>query len=172
MGVDDGNALLSSPKKNWQATVPVTGSDIASNPNLEPWQLLRQIQLPPRQANDNYELSEAGDDSDVDDDVLAAARSKKHIPKWCDTYMETLRKQADVDPDTVFGSRVPQCFLDDILTDTHYRAVGRSRPKRARGSSCNWSRDRLTKHEVTAYKRKLGQSKTWLVDRENMPPAS
>merc|ERR1719436_895879 len=107
---DDGNASLSSPKKNWQAAVPVTGNEIAPNPKLEPWQLLRQIQLPPAPPGDNYELSDPGDDSDVDDDVLAAARSKKHIPKWCETYLETLRKQADWDPDTIFGSRVPQVF--------------------------------------------------------------
>lgn len=138
----------------------------------EDWQILRQIPLPDIRPEDNYELSEHGENSDPDDAEEAARRAKKKVPRWCDFYLDFLQKQADTDPDTVFGSRVPECRMQDIFTDELYTKVGKKRPKRNRGSSQDWRRDRLAKGEIKCYKRKMGQTKGWMANMENMPPAN
>lgn len=135
--------------------------------SLESWQILRQRPLPPPRSEDNYELSDQdADDSDMDEAREAARRAEKPIPRWCDDYLETLRRQGDMDPDTVFGGRVPQCSLDLVFPDELYKKIGKSRPKRARGSSGDWRRDRLTPQEIVHYKRKMGQTKGWMADAE------
>eukprot|EP00971_Amphidinium_carterae_P149932 2972383-Amphidinium_carterae.1 len=52
-------------------------------------------------------------------------RSKKFVPAWCKNYLEELQRQADVDPDSIFGNRVPQCCLEDIFTDATYKQACR-----------------------------------------------
>jgi hypothetical protein len=135
---------------------------------LEPWQLLRQLPLPPPQMEENYELSEQGD-SDVDEAVETQRRAAKAVPRWCGNYLELLQKQSELDPDTVFGTKVPMCDLNDIFPDELYEKVNRARPNRARGSSGNWRKDALTRCEISAYKSKLGQTKTWMGDLQNLP---
>lgn len=135
---------------------------------LEAWQLLRQFPLPPPQLEENYELSEQGD-SDVDEAVEAQRRAAKAVPRWCGHYLELLQKQSELDPDTVFGTKVPLCDLNDIFPDKLYDKVNRARPNRSRGSSGNWRKDALTRCEIGAYKNKLGQTKTWIGDVQNLP---
>jgi len=120
---------------------------------------LRQKVLPPKKLDDNYEISEPEDsDGDQDDD---ARRTQKHVPKWCATFLADMQSQADIDPDTIFG-RVPHCNMDEIFTDDLYsQAVGKNRPKRARGSSGDWKRDRLTRTEIQDYKSRMGHRRVW-----------
>ncbi|CAE8727723.1 unnamed protein product, partial [Polarella glacialis] len=106
----------------------------------DPAQIVRQMELEPKDPEDNYELSDCGGDSDQEDAAGERERQRgsKHVPKWCGEYLQVLSTQADVDPDTIFGSRVPQCIQEDIFTDDMYESVGKKRPKRARGSSGDW----------------------------------
>mmetsp|Transcript_68561 Transcript_68561/g.146683 ORF Transcript_68561/g.146683 Transcript_68561/m.146683 type:complete len:620 (-) Transcript_68561:94-1953(-) len=160
--------------------------DVCSSPRAKPsrsatspqdsWRLLRKMKLDSPRQEDNYEISEPEEEegSDADDNERAKRRAKKNVPRWCKDYMEALSKQADVDPDTILGCRVPGCDLVNIFPDRLYEQVGKSRPKRVNGSSQDWRRDRLTKHEIFKYKEKMGQTKVWTVDvedAENVAPA-
>ncbi|CAE8615346.1 unnamed protein product [Polarella glacialis] len=167
--------LLFSPRK-----LPLSPTKGFGNPQkgcrsptkgLEQWQVLRNLPLSPANPEDNYELSDQ-DCSEGDEAAEAQRRSKKHVPRWCENYLEVLQKQAGMDPDTIFGGRVPFAELNEIFTDDLYASVGKSRPKRARGSSGNWAKDPLRFDECSAYKRKLGQTKGWMADLENMPLAN
>lgn len=122
---------------------------------------VRQIELPPKVAEDNYELSEAGDS---EEEPVDRERASKFVPLWCESVKDVLQlliRQENVDPDTIFTSRVPRCTLEDIFTDEMYHQVGRNRPKRTRGSSGDWRKDRLTRHEVLQYKSRMGQIRAW-----------
>jgi len=129
-----------------------------SPPPDEPWMQLRRKALPTKSPEDNYELSDGGGDSEAEE---PRERGRKFVPAWCKTYLEDLQKQVDVDPDSIFGNRVPQCCLEDIFTDAIYKQAGKSRPRRRRGSSGNWSRDPLTYKEVTSYKERIGHHRGW-----------
>jgi hypothetical protein len=120
---------------------------------------LRSAALPEKTPEDNYEISDG--DSPADDEDRVRNREKKAVPGWCGDYLKQLEAQADLDPDSIFGCRVPRCILEEIFLDAHYEKVNKSKPKRNRGSSADWRRDKLTRHEIGAYKCKLGQLKTW-----------
>lgn len=124
----------------------------------EPWLELRRVRLPPRDPLESYEISDKGEDSEVEE----PDRSHKHVPAWSLNYLSLIEKQADTDPDTIFGSRVPQCDLEAIFKDEHYAWCGKDRPRRRRGSSGEWRRDRLKQQEVCEYKRKMGHVKRGL----------
>jgi hypothetical protein len=128
-------------------------------PRVEDCMTLRRIALSEKLAEDNYEISEHG--ASDDEDAQARDRGRKHVPKWCENYLETLNKQSDVDPDTIFGSKVPKCALEDIFDDAMYRQVGKNRPKRVRGSSGDWRKDKLTRNEIQSYKTRMGHARTW-----------
>lgn len=84
------------------------------------------------------------------------------MPRWCDGYLEQLPEQASIDPDTIFGKRVPECCLEKVFPEALYRLVRRSLPqKRKRGSSGNWRKDRLSKTEIGEYKRRMGLKRGW-----------
>lgn len=138
--------------------------------SFQAWQVLRQIKLPPPDPADNYEISDQAD-SDADENLLAERRSRKPKPRWCSDYTELLKKQADLDPDTIFGPMMPRCDLEEIFPDSMYQDVAKSRPTRRRGSSGNWRKDPLHRSEISAYKRKLGQNRAW-VDLDSLPPGS
>jgi len=129
---------------------------------------LRQIVLPEKRPEDNYEISEHGGDSDAEEGQ-PKDRSGKHVPKWCANYLETLSRQSDVDPDTIFGNKVPACVLEDIFNTEMYRQAGKNRPKRTRGSSGDWRKDRLTRTEISSYKSRMGHTRVWS-SKENAPP--
>lgn len=137
----------------------------------EPAMRLRLMDLPPKRSEDNYDLSEC-DYSDGEAEPKSRDRSAKHVPKWCSNYLQELSKQADVDPDTIFTDRVPRCVLDDVFPDKLYKQVGKNRPKRQRGSSGDWRRDRLTHNEVGQYKTRMGQIRSWDVVRTASPSAN
>jgi len=150
-------------------------------PPPRPEVLLRRIKLPPPRPEDNYEISDreevASDDGEAPPSQEEIDRSAKAVPRWCETYLEDLAKQEDVDPDTIFGARVPVCNLEIVFPDELCRAVGRDEPvKRKRGSSGEWKdEDRLGKQEVCDYKRRMGQRRAWDVAAEipaNSPAAS
>lgn len=126
---------------------------------------LRRIALPARRAEDNYEISEHGSDSEADDKADEPDRRSKHVPKWCGSYLQDLQGQSDIDPDSIFGSKVPRCVLEDIFSDELYQQAGKNRPKRHRGSSGDWRKDRLGRHEVRNYKERMGQVRNWDFDK-------
>eukprot|EP00416_Gambierdiscus_australes_P017224 CAMPEP_0171073274 /NCGR_PEP_ID=MMETSP0766_2-20121228/11400_1 /TAXON_ID=439317 /ORGANISM="Gambierdiscus australes, Strain CAWD 149" /LENGTH=548 /DNA_ID=CAMNT_0011529947 /DNA_START=1 /DNA_END=1647 /DNA_ORIENTATION=- len=162
-----GRLPQSSPR-GARPPVPSFGAAPLAPPPLarcepEPWLTLRDIKLPPRKPEDNYEISDKGEDSDAEE----PDRSEKHVPRWSNQYLELIEKQAGTDPDTIFGTRVPRCQLEIIFSDALYARCNKERPKRKRGSSGEWKQDRLSKVEVHEYKRKMGHSKRWTVNAEN-----
>ena len=69
---------------------------------------------------------------------------------------------------------MPKCDLEDVFKDSDYlrhrfQGLGvpscvrcqAQRPPRRRGSSGEWRHDRLSREEVSDYKRKTGQVKRW-----------
>lgn len=127
----------------------------------EAWQLLRQMPLmTPKRAEDNYEISDK-EDSDDGGELGEPDRSQKQEPAWCAGYLEALAAQSDVDPDTIFGCRLPRCDLEAIFTDSLYARCSRERPKRKRGSSGEWKKDRLKQDEIRMYKKKMGHTTSW-----------
>lgn len=120
--------------------------------------------MPEKRPEDNYEISDKGEDSETEE----PDRSHKHVPRWSSQYLELIEKQAGTDPDTIFGSRVPKCDLSTIFSDELYARCNKERPQRKRGSSGEWKQDRLSKLEVTDYKRKMGHSKKWTINAENI----
>ncbi|CAK9082927.1 INCENP_ARK-bind domain-containing protein [Durusdinium trenchii] len=125
-------------------------------PEPEPWLVLREMQLPPKKAEENYEISDKGSDSEVEDE-----RGHKLVPEWSLKYLELLQAQSDIDADTIFGTRVPTCDLEEVFKDSDYMKFQAERPPRRRGSSGEWRHDRLSREEISAYKRKTGQLKRW-----------
>lgn len=118
--------------------------------------VLQRMPVSDPRPEDNYELSEHGGDSDAEE---KRDRTHKKVPKWCDQYLTELDKQADIDPDTIFGPRVPRCNLEEIFTDAHYKQAGKTRPNRKRGSSADWMKDGLAPRDIRIYKQKMGQER-------------
>lgn len=114
---------------------------------------------------DNYAISEKGEDSDAEE----PDRSHKYVPAWSLQFLATMDRQVDTDPDTIFGSKVPTCDIDEIFRDADYARCHKDRPRRKRGSSGEWRRDRLSRQEVCEYKRKMGHVKRWAVRKEGGP---
>ncbi|CAE8714558.1 unnamed protein product [Polarella glacialis] len=123
----------------------------------EPWQLVRAMKLPPPNPEDSYELSDKGDDSEADE----PDRTQKYQPAWSSNYLQVIEAQSDIDPDTIFGTSVPQCDLAVIFRDADYLKFQQERPKRKRGSSGEWHADRLSRQEVGDYKKKMGHKRRW-----------
>lgn len=160
LGCTVGGALVvadQTPLKKPRPLVP------AFRELVEPAVLLRQEVLPPPRPEDNYEISEPGDASEDEQGAMSQERdrSQKHVPAWCATYLQDLARQASIDPDSIFGSRVPVCDLESIFPDPLYVTVGQEAPKRKRGSSGDWEQDKLTRAEVREYKRRMGQTGNW-----------
>merc|ERR1719174_780512 len=112
--------------------------------------------LGPKNAEDNYEISDKGENSDEEDEP---DRSQKHVPKWCESYLDQLAEQMSWDPDSIFGSTVPPCDQAVVFPTELYTRLKKQRPQRQRGSSQDWRRDRLRSKDVKEYKRKMGQTK-------------
>lgn len=150
------DSVKKPPKKTARPPVPM----FSSPREEQPWFLLRQAcPLSPKRDEENYEISEKDENSDAE--CEEPDRSHKHVPKWCSTYLETLATQSSIDPDGIFGSKVPRCDLDTIFSNESYKKYKRERPQRRRGSSGEWKKDRLRPNEIRDYKRKMGQTKAW-----------
>lgn len=146
------------PRENLPAVPIFTGAPDTTHPV----HLLKQIALGPKNPADNYELSEYDGDSDAEDTTeKEKQRARKRLPAWSENYLDLLQKQADLEPSSIFGEGAPKCSMDEIFPISLYRQVGKTRPKRQRGSSQDWSRDRLTHTEVHDYRRKMGQQRKW-----------
>lgn len=117
--------------------------------------------LPEKAPEDNYEISDKEDTDDEDEENQESRRANKVVPSWCADYQQKLAAQEGVDPDSIFSSRVPFCDLDAIFTDALYQQYGKKAPKRKRGSSCQWHKDRLSATEIARYRAKMGQQKRW-----------
>ncbi|CAK9051433.1 INCENP_ARK-bind domain-containing protein [Durusdinium trenchii] len=121
----------------------------------------------PKRAEENYDLSDL--EEDEDGNRIEPDRLRKHIPARCSNYTQVAASQADIDPDSIFGSRMPLCDLDAIFPDSFYRSLHPNQPRqRRRGSSCHWIRDALTPHEIHAYAVKMGQSRSWSTVRASI----
>jgi len=131
---------------------------------LEPWMILRQQALGDPNKEDNYEISEKGDDSEAESPEQD--RKNKHVPAWCKDWITLLKSQANLDPDSIFGTKVPRCELENIFTDADYALRNKKRPRRKRGSSGEWKKDRLTQIEIDEYKRKMGQTKIFQINKK------
>lgn len=161
----EGPASTTTTPKGVRPPVPLFCQTPTPSPlQPDPCLTLRGIRLTEKLAEDNYEISEHGGDSDGEESQ-SKDRSHKHVPKWCESYLEELQRQSDVDPDTIFGNKVPQCVLEDIFTNDLYRQVGKNRPKRARGSSGDWRKDKLAQCEVDHYKNRMGHKRSWSRER-------
>jgi len=160
--------LPQSSPRNTRPPVPAFSASASqtaarSRKESEPWLKLREIKLPPPKPEDNYELSDKEEESDAEE----PDRSHKPVPMWSAKYLELIEKQADIDPDTIFGRRVPKCDLLAVFSDDLYKGCNKERPKRKRGSSGEWRQDRLTTQEVGEYKKKMGHAKSWMTNEEN-----
>jgi hypothetical protein len=150
-----------STQQRVRPAVPLFSEEPPPTPQrLEPCMVLRLMSISDKLPEDNYEISEHGGDSDAED-CQARDRSGKHVPKWCENYLDALSRQTDIDPDTIFGPRVPRCVLDDIFTDAMYKQANKNRPKRARGSSGDWRKDQLARKEISDYKSRMGHARSW-----------
>eukprot|EP00927_Polykrikos_kofoidii_P060478 TRINITY_DN55444_c0_g1_i1.p1 TRINITY_DN55444_c0_g1~~TRINITY_DN55444_c0_g1_i1.p1 ORF type:complete len:622 (-),score=76.67 TRINITY_DN55444_c0_g1_i1:189-2054(-) len=161
-GCSGGDGCNANPVKETVVKKPPRPAVPSFQAPLDPWIELRRQGLPPWRQEDNYEISEPGDLSE--DEVAMsreADRSKKHVPAWCGNFLETLKNQASIDPDTIFGNRVPVCNLEIVFPDPLYDRFGQDAPKRRRGSSGDWGHDKLTHTEVRDYKQKMGQTNSW-----------
>ena len=127
--------------------VPGRRSCIVAKPKMLP--------LGPKQLDEQYDITDK--DTDSESELSPNSRAKKHIPSWCINWRQKAIAQIAVDPESIFGVTVPKCDLDVIFTEKNYRCMGLSRPKRVRGSSGNWTFDKLTQEEVDRYRAKLGQ---------------
>ena len=127
--------------------VPGRRSCIVAKPKMLP--------LGPKFSEDQYEVTDK--DTDSENEPSPNTRSKKHIPAWCTNWRQKAIAQIAVDPESIFGVTVPKCDLEVIFAEKNYRGMGLSRPKRVRGSSGNWTFDKLTQEEVDRYRAKLGQ---------------
>lgn len=137
---------------------PLVPAFVDAPPVMEPWQKLRQTPLSPKREEDNYEISDKDENSDEE---MEPDRSHKHVPSWCTNYLQLLAAQRSIDPDSIFGSKVPSCDLNTIFSNETYIRFGRTRPMRKRGSSANWKKDKLRREEISEYKQKMGQSASW-----------
>lgn len=155
-------------KKKPAPAVPAFSQTANSgNSDLEAFQTIRRIKLPPKRAQDNYDISDREEDSEAEE----PDRSKKRVPTWSKDYLQLLQRQMDTDPDSVFSNNVPHVNLDLIFRDQDYLQRKQERPKRRRGSSGEWKQDRLGKQEVAEYKRKMGQIRRWSRQHQGQPAA-
>ncbi|CAE7738483.1 unnamed protein product [Symbiodinium sp. CCMP2592] len=141
------------------------------------WRQIRAQPLPPRDPEENYEMSSQGEFMDMEEEErelhLEHLRAAKRSPRWCENYKEVVRSQADWNPDDVFGVRAPEVNLDQILPDKLYLAQKLHRSyKKRRGSSGKWEKDRCKEDDVTQYRSKMGHSKAWLLDVEALSAAA
>jgi hypothetical protein len=114
-----------------------------------------KVPLGPKHVDDQYDVTDK--DTDSENELSPNTRAKKKIPGWCTNWRQKTIAQVAVDPESIFGISMPKCDLDVIFTDRNYRKMGLQRPKRARGSSGNWTFDKLSQDEIDKYRAKLGQ---------------
>ena len=113
--------------------------------------------MDPPLPEDQYEMTE-WEDSDVeeDEDMKERKRMSKRIPTWCIGWIETAKTQTTIDPDTVFGMRLPRCDLEVLFGQTNNAYMKARRGKR--GSSGEWGMDEITRRELEEYRAIMGHT--------------
>jgi hypothetical protein len=112
----------------------------------------KKVLLPPQFPSESYEMTDS-EDEDSDDDSYERQKKKPH-PEWTKPanlaailHYQYTSGDPKVDPDNVFGDFAAQsCDLAEMF------GVNKERYKR-RGSSGNWTKDRLTEREKMEFKR-------------------
>eukprot|EP00435_Cladocopium_sp_Y103_P041506 s2243_g11.t1 len=66
-----------------------------------------------KREEDNYEISDM--EEDEDGNRIEPDRQGKRIPAWCANYATVATSQADIDPDSIFGTRMPLCDLLSLV---------------------------------------------------------
>ncbi|CAE8674969.1 unnamed protein product, partial [Polarella glacialis] len=128
--------------------------------------ILKRVSLKaPKNEEDNYELSDM--EEDANGDRIEPNRTGKRIPAWSVNFAQLAKAQENINPDSIFGCRVPAIDLEVIFPDHFY--LGMNPGKKRRGSSCQWNNDKLTKREVNAYVSKMGQKQRWSTVRPLTP---
>jgi len=115
--------------------------------------------------DDQYQITEWEDSEGEnagyeDEDSKEKRRMQKHIPSWCVGWVETAKTQTSIDPDTVFGTKLPKCDLGVIFGDK-FRDNAYMRTKAAghrRGSSGEWGMDVVTRAELEDYRQVMGHT--------------
>ncbi|KAA8492377.1 Inner centromere protein-related protein pic1 [Porphyridium purpureum] len=124
-------------------TPPALIKPAAHEPNPESYDMTAE-------RNEGYSDT---DNESGDDSTGRRGRPKKPIPGWAkgDQLLEALERQRFVDPDSIFP-RMYTCNLEEV-----FAAVKEKKKRyRARTSTGNWVRDRLTWQEEMEYKKKMG----------------
>ena len=117
---------------------------------------LAPLPFPPSE-EDQYEMTEWEDsDTEMQEDDKERKRSNKKIPAWCIGWIETAKTQTSIDPDTVFGLRLPRCDLSVLFGHTN-NAYMRARNGK-RGSSGEWGMDDMTRKELAEYRQVMGHT--------------
>mmetsp|Transcript_25031 Transcript_25031/g.44041 ORF Transcript_25031/g.44041 Transcript_25031/m.44041 type:complete len:199 (-) Transcript_25031:170-766(-) len=108
---------------------------------VSPAAMLKQIPLPSRRVDPG--LPGPGEDG--------------FQPQWTGDYVEAVQKQADLDPDTIFG-RVPHCDSCELFPERLFSEAGMSPRKRFRTTQ----ELKPLLEEIQEYKRRMGQTKSWV----------
>jgi hypothetical protein len=95
-------------------------------------------------------------DCEDDEDTKERKRAAKRIPAWCIAWIETAKTQTSIDPDTVFGSRIPRCDLEALFGQTNNAYLKARRGKR--GSSGEWGMDEISRRELDEYRAIMGHT--------------
>jgi len=143
LSVEHSRVLMDSSKPHRLSRVRLSGSN-GSQPKRR-----KLRQLTALNPAENYEISEP----DENDPNEKPKRTGK-VPTWCNDWVDQVSAQRHIDPDSIFG-RAPMCDLIAIFGDNSRT----NRFQRARrGSSGNWSNDKLAEREIAAYKNAVGQT--------------
>jgi hypothetical protein len=95
--------------------------------------------------------------SSEEDDDEEEARPAHELPKWTwkQNFEAQLQAQQGMDGDAIFGTQLHELETAIELEDVFEQRGGKKRYHK-RGSSANWTADRLTTPEVDEHKRKMG----------------
>eukprot|EP00931_Biecheleriopsis_adriatica_P009119 TRINITY_DN110223_c0_g1_i1.p1 TRINITY_DN110223_c0_g1~~TRINITY_DN110223_c0_g1_i1.p1 ORF type:complete len:240 (-),score=64.77 TRINITY_DN110223_c0_g1_i1:30-749(-) len=149
-GATGGAVALGSPRKALPPVPSFTAPPKPAAPRVpratDPAVLLRQlVRLPSRKEMYGPMPGEVG-----------------FLPHWNSYRCLDINRQADVDPDSIFGSRVPPCDLEELFPEALFREVGAPLPKKLkRSESGDLELSPVCAAEVLDYKRKMGQTRGW-----------
>jgi hypothetical protein len=81
-------------------------SGIATAPPVPRFRVRRRLkEIPPKQEEDNFDLDDDGNYLDT----------TQKIPLWCARSKDTMVRQCNIDPLSVFGGYPPVCVMEDIF---------------------------------------------------------
>jgi hypothetical protein len=123
------------------------------------WARVKSLAPPvgPKKAEDNYDISDT--EEDLNGNRVEPDRTGKHVPSWSTNHLKAVQAQASLDPDSIFGTRVPECDLEAIFPDRFYRMGLNPVKRRRRGSSGAWAADALMRQEIKTYSLRMGHTR-------------